>query len=131
MLFHDSQMNGITRRQSFVSLDNLLGALRRRSSDIKDLIDDSQQGIKRWLDGVPAADRDIAMQNLLQDLSISDEALAIAEKSLKQSLRVTFVGVGRAHQIHGNVRIDQNHLSPPEPYPISISASMRSISAVG
>jgi hypothetical protein len=49
----------------------------------------------------------------------------------EQSLRVALVGVGRAHQIHGDVRINQNHGCPPDPYPLSISASMRSRSPVG
>jgi hypothetical protein len=49
----------------------------------------------------------------------------------EQSLCVALVGVSRAHEVHGNVRIDRNHGCAPAPYPISISASMRSMSAVG
>jgi hypothetical protein len=41
------------------------------------------------------------------------------------------VGVGRAHKIHGDVGIDQDHRCAPDPYPISISANIRSMSAVG
>ena len=115
MLFHDSEMNGITRRQSFVSQDNPLGTLGHRSRDIKHLIDDSQQGVERWLDGVPAVDGGVAMQDLVQHLCIRDQALTVADKLLKQSLCVAFVGVGRAHEIHGDVRIDQNHRCAPEP----------------
>jgi hypothetical protein len=49
----------------------------------------------------------------------------------EQSLGVDLVGVSRAHEVHGDVRINQNHGCAPDPYPTSISASMRSMSAVG
>jgi hypothetical protein len=41
------------------------------------------------------------------------------------------VRMRRANQIHRNVRIDQNHGRVPTPYPLSISANMRSISPEG
>jgi hypothetical protein len=50
---------------------------------------------------------------------------------LKHSLCVALVGVRRADEIHGDIRIEQDHGCAPDPYPISISASMRSMSAVG
>jgi hypothetical protein len=49
----------------------------------------------------------------------------------EQSLCVALAGVRRAHEIHGDVRINQNHGCAPDPYPTSISASMRSMSPVG
>jgi hypothetical protein len=49
----------------------------------------------------------------------------------EQALCVALVGVRRAHEIHRDVGIDQNHGCAPDPYPVSISTSMRSISAVG
>jgi hypothetical protein len=46
-------------------------------------------------------------------------------------LRVAFMRMSCAHQVHGNVRIDENHCCEPIPYPRSISASMPSISLTG
>ena len=37
----------------------------------------------------------------------------------------------RADEIHRHVEVDQNHEPIPEPYPVSISARIPSISAVG
>ncbi len=114
-----------------MSEDNLLGTFGGGPRDVKHLIDDAQQSVERRLDGVPAVNGDVPMQDLLQDLGVGDEALAIIDQLFEPSLSVALVGVRRAHQIHGNVRIDQNHGCAPDPYPISISASMRSMSAVG
>jgi len=131
MLFHDGEMESITRRQPSMSQDNLLGTLGGGPRDVKHLIDDAQQSVKRRLDGVPAVDGDIPMQDLLQDLGVGDEALAVSDQLFQQSLCVTLVGMRRAHEIHRDVRINQNHGCALDRYPISISASMRSMSPVG
>ncbi len=59
MLFHDGQMEGVTRRQPPVTQDNLLGTLCGRPIDVQNLIHDAQQGVKGRLDSVPAVDGDI------------------------------------------------------------------------
>ena len=131
MLFHDGEMDSIARRKPSMSQDNLFGTLGGGPRNVKHLIDDAEQSVERRLDGVPAVDGDVPMQDLLQDLGVGDEALAVIDQLFEQSLCVALVGVRRAHEIHGDVRIDQNHGCAPDPYPISISASMRSMSAVG
>jgi hypothetical protein len=60
---------------------------------------------KRRLDGVAAIDGDVAMQDLLQHLSIGDEALPLADQPFEQSLCVALVRVRRTDQIHGDIRI--------------------------
>jgi len=97
----------------------------------KHLIDNPEQSVEGRLDGVPTVDGDVPMQDLLQDLGVGDEALAVTDQLFEQSLCVALVGVRRTHQIHGDVRIDQNHGCAPDLYPVSISASMRSMSPVG
>ncbi len=131
MLFHDGEMESMTRRQPSMSQDNLLGTLGGGPRNVKHLIDDAEQSVERRLDGVPAIDGDVPMQDLLQDLGVGDEALAVIDQLFEPSLCVTLVGVRRAHEIHGDVRINQNHGCAPDPYPISISASMRLMSPVG
>ena len=76
MLFHDGEMESITCRQPSMSQDNLLGTLGGGSRNVKNLIDDAEQCVERRLDGVPAVNGDVPMQDLLQDLGVGDEARA-------------------------------------------------------
>ena len=131
MLFHDGEMDSVTRRQPSMSQDNLLGTLGGGPCNVKNLIDDAEQSVERRLDGVPAVDGDIPMQDLLQDLGVGDEALAVIDQLFEQSLGVALVRVRRAHEIHGDVRIDQNHSCAPDPHPLSISANIWPMSPVG
>jgi hypothetical protein len=81
MLFHDGEMDSITRRQPSMSpQDNLLGTLGGGTRNVKDLIDDAEQSVERRLDGVPAVDGNVPMQDLLQDLGVGDEALAVIDQ---------------------------------------------------
>lgn len=103
MLFHDGQMESVTRRQAPMAEDNLLGALRGGLINVQHLIDDAQQGIEGRLDGVPAVDRNVAMQNLLQNLGVGHKPLALRDQLLEQPLRVALMGVRRAYEIHGDI----------------------------
>ena len=80
MLFHDGEMDSVTRRQPSMSQDNLLGTLGGGSRNVKHLIDDAEQSVERRLDGVPAVNGDVPMQDLLQNLSVGDEALAVIDQ---------------------------------------------------
>ena len=131
MPFHDGKVESITRRQPPVPQYNLLGALGIGPRNVKHLVDDAEQSVEGRLDGVPAVNGDVPMQNLLQHLGVGHQALAVVHQLFEPSLRIALVGVRRAHQIHGDVGIDQNHGCAPDPYPISTSASIRSMSAVG
>jgi hypothetical protein len=84
MLFHDGEMDSITRRQPSISQDNLFGTLRGGPGDVKHLIDDAEQSVERRLDGIPAVDGDVPMQDLLQDLGVGDEALALIDQLFEQ-----------------------------------------------
>ena len=109
MLFHDCEMDGITCRQPSVSQNDLFGTLGGGLRNIEHLIDDPKHGIERRLDGVAAVDGDVPMQDLLQDLGVSNEALPVINQLFEQSLCIALVGMRRPHEIHGNVRIDQDH----------------------
>jgi hypothetical protein len=89
-----------------------------RSADarvtVKHLIHNAEQGVERGLDGVPPADGDVSVRDLLENFRVGNEALALVDQPSEQPLRVAFVRVGRAQKIHGNVGIDQNHGRPPE-----------------
>src|ERR1700674_1878563 len=130
-MFHYGKMDSITRRQTRVPQHNLFGALHCNPINGQDLIDDAKQGIESGLNGVAALNRHVAVQDLLQNLGIRDETLPLANELFKPSLRVGLVNMSSAHKVHGDIRVDQNHGLVPTLYPRSISASMRSMSAVG
>jgi hypothetical protein len=61
--------------------DNFLCALCCGQINGQHLIGDAEQSVERRLDGVPTIDRDIAVQYLLEDLGIRNQALSITNQS--------------------------------------------------
>jgi hypothetical protein len=64
MQLHDGEMASLTRRQPWMSQDNLLGTLSGGPRDVKHLIDDAKESVEYRLDGVPPVDGDVPMQAL-------------------------------------------------------------------
>jgi hypothetical protein len=93
MLFHDGEMDSMTRRKPAMSQDNLFSPLGGGPRNVKHLIDDPDQSIERRLNGVPAVDGHVPVQDLLQDLGVGDEALAVIDQLFEPSLGVALVGV--------------------------------------
>lgn len=79
MLFHHSQMHGVASGNTRVPKNDIFGLLHCGTIDGQYFVNDSEQGIKSWLNGVAAIHSNITVQNLLQDFSVGDQALAIAE----------------------------------------------------
>jgi hypothetical protein len=69
----------------------------------------AQKGVEGGLDKIGTADGDIAMENLLKDFGIGDEAFAVADESFEQALRVGFVRMRAADQIPREVGVQKNH----------------------
>ncbi len=131
MLFHNCNMDRVTRRQPLVSEDNRFRAFHRTDIDRQHLVDDPAQSIECQLNGIAPVDRNIAVQDFLKHFSICNQALALTDQLFKPTLSVDFVRMGCSDQIHRNVGVDQNQGCGPEMYPLSISANIRSMSAVG
>src|ERR1700726_865985 len=131
MVFHDGYMHCIARRQLPIPQDNMFRTLSDGPINGQHLNHDANQSVKPWLDCVAAVDSDVAVQDLLENLGVRNQALALADHLFEQSSRIVLVGMRSANQIHGNIRVDQNHGCVPVPYPLSISASMSSISVTG
>jgi len=93
VLLHDCEVYGVPRGYVAMSEDDLLGALRGRLIDRQNLIHDAEQSRVGGLNCIPAVDSDVAVQYLLQDLGVGNEALAIAHQPFEQSLGIGFVGV--------------------------------------
>ena len=76
-------------------------------------IDDSEQSVERRLNSVLTFDCRVAVQNLLQYLGIGNEAPALSNAAFEQPLGIDLVRMGRAHQVHRDVGVDQDQ--GPEP----------------
>ena len=115
MIFHYSKVDSIARGQPRVPQHNIFGALDRNPIHGQDLIDHAKQGIECRLNGIEPVNRNVAVQDFLQDFRIRYEPLALADQFFKQSLRVSLVKMWSAYQIHGDIRVDQNHGFVPAP----------------
>ena len=115
MLFHDGKMHGITRRQLLITQDNLFRTFDYGPIHSQNLVHDAEQSVERGLDGVAAVDCDVAVQDLLENLGVRNQALALADHLFEQPSRIALVGMRSADQIHGDIRVDQNHGCAPVP----------------
>jgi hypothetical protein len=79
MVFHDGEMHGITRRQLPIPQDNLFCTLCNRPINSQYLIHDAEQSVERWLNCVAAVDGDVAVQDLLENLGVRNQALALGD----------------------------------------------------
>src|SRR5260221_5627066 len=131
MLLHDRQMQCIASGHLSAPHHNLFRALGCGPADGEHFIGDAEYSVECGLDGIAPVYRHIAVQDLLQDFGIRNQALPVADQIFQQTLRVGLVRMGRANKVHRDIRVDQNQGCMPAPYPLSISASIRSISAEG
>ena len=74
---------------------------------------DFENGVERGLDRLPPADRHVAVQDFLEDFDVRDQPVARGDGRLQQALGIRLVGMGRSHEIHGSVRVDEGHGSLP------------------
>ncbi len=103
-----------------MSQHDLFSAFGGGLIDCQNLIHDPEQDVKRRLNGIAAIDSDVPANNFLQDFGIRHQSLPLADQPFKQSLSIALVRMRRADEIHGDIRVHQNHGWPPAPYPLSI-----------
>jgi hypothetical protein len=108
LTLHDSQMKGVSGRQLRAPKHDPLGALDVSQLHREDLVGDSQKSIEGGLDRVAPVDGHVPMENLLEHFGIRDEALFLREEPLEDLLRVSLVGMRRSHQIHRDVRVEED-----------------------
>ena len=123
MLPHDREVDGIPSGQIGVADDDLAGRGHGLESDRQYLVYHLEYQVEAGLYRVAAADGDKTVENLLQHLGVSDQSAALGDRSFKESTGVHFVRVLGAHEVHGDVGVDQDH-TPAPPYPRSISATI-------
>src|SRR5579859_2184399 len=115
VFFHDGEMHCVTRRQFSMAEDNLLCPLRSPQINREHLVDNSQDGIESRLDRVATINDYVAMQDLLKDFHIRDETLAFTDQLFQQPLCICFVRMRRADEVHGNIRVHEDHGCIPAP----------------
>lgn len=100
-------MNGIPRRQGQAHQDYGSGTIDDRKIDRENIVDDSKQRVERRLDLVAPVDRDVAMQNLLQNLCIRHQLFMLSDASLQELLGGRLPRRIRANEVHWDVGIDE------------------------
>ena len=109
LAFHDRHMEGIARRQPPIPENDRLGAIDGGEIDREHLVDNTEEGIERRLDGIAAIDRHVPMKNFLDHFRVCHQSLAIGNGVLEDSLGIHFPRVRAANEIHRDVGIDEDH----------------------
>ena len=102
-------MYSVARGKARVTEYNHFRALKDGTVYGQYFIDDTENRIKGRLNGIAAIDGNIAVQYLLKHFGIGYQTLAVAKQLFHQALRVDFMWVGRADQVHRNIGIDKDH----------------------
>ena len=109
LAFHDCDVKGIAGRQPAIPEDDRLGAIDSAEIDRENLVDNTEDGIERRLDGIAAVDRHVPMQNFLKYFRVCHQSLAIGDGVLEDSLGIDFPSVRGADEVHRDVGIDEDH----------------------
>ena len=109
LAFHDCDVKGIAGRQPAIPEDDRLGAIDSAEIDREHLVDNTEEGIERRLDGIAAVNRHVPMQNFLEHFRVCHQSLAIGDGVLEESLGIPLPSVRAADEIHRDIRIDEDH----------------------
>ncbi len=120
---HDGEVNGIPSREIRVTDHDVPGTLDNLEVHRQHLVDKLEQDLEARLDGVASVNRHVSVEDFLEDLGVGDQPSSLGDGPLEKAPRIDLVRVLRAHQVHRNVGVDQDH-SPLAPYPRSISPSI-------
>ena len=109
LAFHDCDVKGIAGRQPAIPEDDRLGAIDSAEIDREHVVDNTEEGIERRLDGIATVDRHVAMQKFLEHFRVCHQSLAIRDGVLEDSLGIDFPSVRAADQVHRDVGVDEDH----------------------
>ena len=79
--------------------------------DREDFVNDVQCSLKGRSDGFAPVEGGVSVQDLLQDFGVGYQALPVGNQPFDEQLSVRFVWVCRAHEIHRDVCVDEDHTS--------------------
>jgi len=91
-----------------MSHNNFLRSPCRGCIDRQYLVCNPQQSVECRLNCFPTIYRNVAVQDFLEHLSVRNQTLAVADQFFKHPLRVGFVRMRCADQIHGDIAISKN-----------------------
>src|ERR1700724_406480 len=106
---HQRQMQSIAGREALAREQEFLGTLEVGKLDREDLVHHSEESVEGGLNPLPLAQGIITVKDFLQNLGIGDQSLAGHRGSLEEALRSLPVRMRTAHDIHGDVRVDEDH----------------------
>ncbi len=109
MPLHHREMKRISSRQTRFSKDDLLGPFEVRKFYGEDFVGDAQERVEGGLNRIAPIDGDVSVQDLLERLDVGDETFSFSKTSFQGLLSVPLVSVRRPHEIHRNVRIEEDH----------------------
>lgn len=106
---HHGQVQRVPCGQARVAQHDSPGAVDVGKLYSENLIDDTQERVEGGLDRVSSVDGDIEVEDFLEHLDVRDEPLCVCEQPLQRHPRVAFVGVLCPHQVHRDVRVEEDH----------------------
>lgn len=109
VVLHDGHVERIPSGSGYPTVKHRSRALHIRLLDGVHFVCDTQEGIKSRLDRIPSLDRYVPMQDFLKNLGTRNKPLPIHYGPFKQTLGVGLVRVWGPNEIHGHVRIDEDH----------------------
>lgn len=109
---HDGDVEGVAGREARSAREDLCRLLDVRALDGKDLVDDSEKGVESRPDGVATVDRDVAVEDLLQDLGARHEPIAARDGLFEVGSGGRLQGMRRPHEVHRHVRVDEDQAGP-------------------
>ncbi len=115
MKFHNGEMYPVSCGQSPVSKHDLFSADHSGLANRQHFIHHPEQSVEGGLNGVAAINRNVTVKNFLKYLGIGNQTLTFGDQLFKPSLGIAAMGMGRAHKIHRDVGIDEDHGCKPAP----------------
>ena len=96
MVHHDGHVEGVSSGRGDAPVQHDRRSLHVPLFDRVHFIDHTEKCVERRLNGVPAFDRDVTMEDLLKDLRAGDKTFVIGDGPFKEVLSVDLVGVRRS-----------------------------------
>ena len=109
LALHNGQVQRVPGGQTRVAQHDSLGPLDVGKLHSENFIDDTQERIEGGLNRVAPVDGNVTVENLLEHLDVCDEALRVREQLFQSQLRIPLVGMLRPHQVHRDVRVEEDH----------------------
>src|SRR6202034_1378569 len=103
-------------------MHQVLGGKHVRLLDREHLLHDAPQNLEGGLDPVVSIRRGVAIEELLKDLAARNQMSMPTSEALERELRIELARVWTPHEVHRDIRIDEDHASSVLASPASMPA---------